>query len=204
MDKKNTLIGIGKEEFDKYMCSTYPDLFRDRNKPMSETCMCWGFDVGNGWYDLLDNLCKELKEIENLTGIEIIVDQVKEKLGGLRFYTTPFFTNAKITDPEKQKMWCDIIYGAIDRVENRSYTICASCGEFYSGQITVGHWIYDICEKCFRKEYPDRIDGLEISLKKERIKDAFENVLYNQKTDLDKLCAAIYPFEAEIEPTNLN
>lgn len=35
----------------------YPKIFQDKDKLMSETCMCWGIEHGPGWYDILDNLC---------------------------------------------------------------------------------------------------------------------------------------------------
>jgi hypothetical protein len=28
----------------------------NRLKPMQETCMCWGFECGNGWFNILDQL----------------------------------------------------------------------------------------------------------------------------------------------------
>jgi hypothetical protein len=93
----------------------YPKMFGDRTKPMTETCMCWGLEVGDGWYDLIDTLCQALttstytyvhvdEEDGKRLGIEpynyggensyyfeveppqVIATQVKEKFGTLRFY----------------------------------------------------------------------------------------------------------------------
>ena len=44
-------------ELDQKLCEKFPKIFRDRNAPMTETCMCWGLDVNNGWYDLIDMMC---------------------------------------------------------------------------------------------------------------------------------------------------
>jgi hypothetical protein len=46
-----------REELDKKLCEKYPKIFRDRNSPMTHTAMCWGFDHGDGWYNIIDGLC---------------------------------------------------------------------------------------------------------------------------------------------------
>ena len=46
-----------KKELDETLCAKYPLIFRDRNAPMTETAMCWGFSCGDGWYNLIDVLC---------------------------------------------------------------------------------------------------------------------------------------------------
>jgi len=45
------------QQLDKAICAKYPKLFRDRHAPMTETCMCWGFDHGDGWYNIIKNMC---------------------------------------------------------------------------------------------------------------------------------------------------
>lgn len=47
-------------ELDKQLCNKYPEIFRDRNKSPQETCMCWGLECGDGWYELIDTLCEAL------------------------------------------------------------------------------------------------------------------------------------------------
>jgi hypothetical protein len=47
-------------ELDKQLCNKYPEIFRDRDKSPTETCMCWGLEVGDGWYELIDILCEAL------------------------------------------------------------------------------------------------------------------------------------------------
>lgn len=100
---------------DDRICNKYPKMFRDRNKPMNETAMCWGFQCGEGWFDIIDSLCEALthtyttsieidEEDGKRLGIEpsvydrktnyyckiiqpqVVVDTVKEKFGTLRFY----------------------------------------------------------------------------------------------------------------------
>lgn len=45
-----------KEELDKLLCEKYPKMMVNRNKDMRETCMYWGFECGDGWYNILDQL----------------------------------------------------------------------------------------------------------------------------------------------------
>lgn len=46
---------------DSYLCTTYPKMFVNRDKSMMETCMCWGFECGNGWFNILNQLCQNIQ-----------------------------------------------------------------------------------------------------------------------------------------------
>ena len=46
-----------KQELDELLCAKYPLIFKDRNAPMTQTAMCWGFDCGDGWFTIIDTLC---------------------------------------------------------------------------------------------------------------------------------------------------
>lgn len=50
-----------RDELDKALVEKYPLIFADRNKPASETCMCWGFECGDGWYNIIDALCANIQ-----------------------------------------------------------------------------------------------------------------------------------------------
>jgi hypothetical protein len=45
------------QDLDTKLCTDFPKIFRDRNAPMTQTCMCWGFDHGDGWYNIIRNAC---------------------------------------------------------------------------------------------------------------------------------------------------
>jgi hypothetical protein len=47
-------------ELEQKLYFKYPLIFRDRTKDKTESCMFWGLEVGDGWYDLLDILCEAL------------------------------------------------------------------------------------------------------------------------------------------------
>ena len=50
-----------RQELDKLLCEKYPKLMVNRNKNMQETCMCWGFECGDGWFNILDQLMSNIQ-----------------------------------------------------------------------------------------------------------------------------------------------
>jgi len=139
------------ELLDNYLCKKYPKIFVDRNKSEMESCMHWGLAVGNGWFSLLDNVCSNIqRHIDNPPWVEnkktgkfeepkepvcsqVIALQVKEKFGGLRFYTSggDEYTRALIDDAEAL-----------------SYSICEQCGRMDDdvGRNRKG-WIQTTCRE---------------------------------------------------------
>lgn len=79
-----------KIALDKKLCKVFPHLYYQRHQDMQRTCMCWGFECGNGWYEplyeLSRNLEKKNREIFAKYRLRIEAAQVKEKYGTLRFY----------------------------------------------------------------------------------------------------------------------
>jgi len=75
-----------KQELQEILMGKYPDIFRDRNRPMTETLICFGLEVGDGWYTVIDNLCHELTTIQNECNLIAKASQVKEKFATLHFY----------------------------------------------------------------------------------------------------------------------
>jgi hypothetical protein len=109
--------------------------------------MCWGFSCSGGWFFLINYLCHRIQRhidghnewVEKYAKKEnpipqVVVQQVKEKFGGLRFYYSG--------GDEK-------IAGMVDLAENMSYHICEKCGVM-NGTVTVngGTWIRALCPNC--------------------------------------------------------
>jgi len=143
----------------------YPKIFKQKDLPMNQTCMCWNFDCGDGWYSLLDCLCKEIQyrvdegeshyirypfgmffgKIFGCTWMvgrhttkkihQVEAIQVKEKFGGLRFYYQGGNTE---------------IHNTISFAESLSYYICETCGSMDNVSQTKG-WVYTWCEECQTK-----------------------------------------------------
>ncbi len=131
-----------KEDFDKLLCEKYPKIFRDRHAPMTETCMCWGFDIGDGWYQVIDSLCNQIQhhvdwkqEQKEKYGRgdgcqQVVATQVKEKFGGLRFYYEG-------GDP--------VVDGMVRMAESWAANTCEECGK--PGTMRTGGWIRTLCDE---------------------------------------------------------
>lgn len=181
-----------KKELEDRLFACYPKIFGQKDLPMTETCMCWGIDCGDGWCEIIDALCqsiqwhvdneiehqKIMREIRTKSLLRVIfvgfrkgwhkwywwndlplrisnwnryrkpfdkwlVDnnpqveavQVKEKFGGLRFYTNGY-------DEE--------VGGMIHMAEQWAVRTCEQCGE--PGKQRGHGWIYTLCDKCAEKK----------------------------------------------------
>jgi hypothetical protein len=51
------------KNLEKQLVEKYPTLFRDYGKSPQETCMSWGCEHDDGWYDLIDNLSSYLSAV---------------------------------------------------------------------------------------------------------------------------------------------
>ena len=124
-------------ELDKQLCDKYPALFRDRHELPEYSAMSFGFECGDGWYNLIDDLCHCIESHVNSRKLPpVVVDQVKEKFGALRFYVTG-------SD--------DTIEGMIWMAEYMSTRICETCGE--KGHLHYGGWIKTACEEHAKQFY---------------------------------------------------
>ena len=131
-----------KTELDELLCKRYPKMMANRNKGMQETCMCWGFACGDGWFNILDQLMgniqhhidwkQEQKEKYNRGEgcTQVTLDQVKEKFGTLRFY----YTGGD-----------DVIDGMVRMAESMSGVTCEECGS--PGKRVGGGWVTTLCEE---------------------------------------------------------
>jgi len=113
-------------ELEQQLRSKYPVLFL--NNPE--------ISIGDGWYQLLDNLCGTISHHvqyaypEELQG-QVVIGQLKEKFAGLRAY----FDH---TD--------DFCNGVIAMAEVQSFYICEECGN--KGKLTnIGNWLLTLCQE---------------------------------------------------------
>jgi hypothetical protein len=68
-----------RKELDEALVAKYPLIFKDRNGDMRTTLMCWGFECGDGWYNIIDVLCGKLSS-EYLSA-KSRYDFIKDKCG---------------------------------------------------------------------------------------------------------------------------
>jgi hypothetical protein len=161
---------IEKTEINK-LIEKYPDIFQDAIKPMSKTCMCWGITCGDGWKDTIDETCKQLTILKDITGIQVIADQVKEKFAGLRFYYHCDASNYKLAE-EDFDSWQNMIENVISSCERKCDHVCDHCGESRWKTARLGHWMVGICDSCLEKEIKDRGEDFE--------KDFYANKKFNE------------------------
>lgn len=123
-----------KQELEDKLFDKYPNLYADKDLPMSQTAMCWGIACGDGWYDIIDRLSAKLEPM----GIKAM--QVKEKFGGLRFY---IYGNS-----ERDNF--DEAYKYVNEAEAESTKTCEQCGK--PGQLYGGRWLVTLCKDCAEKQ----------------------------------------------------
>jgi hypothetical protein len=155
-----------RQELDEALCAKYPKIFKDRHASMMETLMCWGFDVGDGWYQALDSLCANIQHHIDWSHknhewdlkwnaehpdeqrpvrdpvSQVVAVQVKEKFGGLRFY----YDGGD-----------DQVYGMVRMAESWAAHTCEQCGA--PGKMRGHGWYYTACDLHTREE--DLVDEEE-------------------------------------------
>ena len=116
-------------ELDDKLTKDFPMLYRQRHLPMTQTCMCWGFEVGDGWEPLIRELSEQITKLD----ATVQATQVKEKFGGLRFYINHA---------------TDEIGSLISIAESKSYYICENCGK--PGTLRTDGWYVTACDECVK------------------------------------------------------
>ncbi len=98
-------------ELEQKLFAKYPKIFRDANKSPQESCMAFGLEVGDGWYDLIDVLCEALTytyttaiEVDEEDGKRLGIKPYSYKDGEIRYR---YFFNVKppqvVADQVKEK-----------------------------------------------------------------------------------------------------
>ena len=137
------------QELQNQLYEKYPQFFVNKDKTPMESPMCFGIETGNGWYEILSNVCWMIKQHEDNKRwrkeylqkndpeklkqepeyFPVKFDQVKEKYGGLRLY----FSGGD-----------DYVEGLVSMAEAISYYMCEICGN--KGEANKGGWISVRCE----------------------------------------------------------
>lgn len=113
------------EKFAKRMEEQYPKMF---------VTPYGGFAVGDGWYPVLEKLCANIQQHidwANRNGEvvpQVVVEQIKEKFGGLRFY---------YQGGDEQ------IHGMVRMAEAWAGDVCEKCGA--PGERGGNGWIRTLC-----------------------------------------------------------
>ncbi len=99
--------------------------------------IAFGLECGDGWFDLILNLVKDIEVIlERETKQDIVVCQIKEKFRTLRFYISSGTAE---------------IYDRISVAEAESGNICELCGKVGDVKNKASGWLTCLCEECYAK-----------------------------------------------------
>jgi hypothetical protein len=156
-------------ELEKKLIQKYPGLFRDVTKSPQETCMCWGIETGDGWFDIIDNLCGFIENLQktryyflttkdkkyiNFHCSDVVFTQIKEKYGTLRVYWHFKYTNydelsSQLNNPKDIdkhiSQYSDTIDSAIDFSEYLSSKTCEVTGKL--GKLYSKGWCVTLCKE---------------------------------------------------------
>lgn len=121
-------------EFELKMLETYPEWFEGLKQSPSESCLSWGFEIGEGWHPLIEKLCADIKSVLKEDDM-FRVEQVKEKFGTLRFY----YSGSTNTDV-RELVW---------EAEEKTGKICEVCGK--AGKTRGKGWLTTLCKQHFQE-----------------------------------------------------
>jgi hypothetical protein len=128
------------QDFEQYLMEKYPSLHRKDGEGNTLPPEC-GNDCPEGWKDMVDELCqcihdyvtltyhtrkKEDGSFEKVYPPTVIIDQIKSKFGGLRFY----FSGGD-----------DRVRGMVAVAEHLCSSICENTGEQPARKFVKNGWI---------------------------------------------------------------
>lgn len=114
----------------EFLFSTYRRFFKTDPKDLQKTLMGFGFEVDDGWFELVRECLERLSAIPE----EIEIIQIKEKFGSLRVY---------LDGPSEA-------HQLSEEFSDRSAFVCESCGT--PGETRNVHgWYSTLCEPHFRQ-----------------------------------------------------
>jgi hypothetical protein len=176
-----------REELDKQLCEKYPYMFQERNMPMTQTCMCWGFSHGDGWFNIIDALCssidrhiswrrsqrakalvfnRKLKQAIKSNDASILINpkyadqdwhirDCNKKLIEQHFSEVPEYVSRVVVEQVKEKFGTlrfyyrggdDTVYGMVRLAEEMSARTCEQCGVPATTENQNG-WVVTLCKK---------------------------------------------------------
>jgi hypothetical protein len=121
------------EQNTKRIVDACPSLFETVNGELN-----FYFECGDGWADLLVELCQKIQSRLNILdkdfAKDIVALQVKEKYGTLRFYLS---------------YYDELIELCVEDAEKKSAHTCEQCGK--PGTLRGQVWLYTACDEHTRE-----------------------------------------------------
>ena len=157
-----------KQELDELLCTKYPKMMVNRNKNMQETCMCWGFECGDGWFNILDQLMSQIqhhidwKEKQRAGAIKYNEMATQAKAGNFDLFEATM--KALPDDEYKEKRLGEIVAGdfrqvpesipqvTLDQVKEKFGTLrfyYTGGDDYISGMVSLAESMSAVtCENC--------------------------------------------------------
>jgi hypothetical protein len=157
-----------KQELDKLLCEKYPKMMVNRNKNMQETCMCWGFECGDGWFNILDQLMGSIqhhidwKDKQRKWAIDYNEMATQAKAGNFDLFEETM--KALPNDEYKENRLADIVAGdfrqvpdivtqvTLDQVKEKFGTLrfyYSGGDDYISGMVSLAESMTGVtCESC--------------------------------------------------------
>ena len=125
-----------KKELEEKFIEVAPVFLQDMYGDMMKTCMAWGFECGDGWFDPLLKAMIAIEAVNKRSRGKFIADQIKSKYAELRIYWHS--TEGTTKDEE------DEIDRIIEQAEKDCWAVCELCGQ-PAIKTTTG-WLTRVCK----------------------------------------------------------
>jgi len=158
-----------KKELDDKIFKEFPQFFKTKGD-LQRSLMDFGFDHGDGWFEIVYNLIKDIS-LFLLPEEELEIQQVKSKYGTLRFYSCPSLIKEyswrlwfipyclyrlrnslqKLADNIRHNIFhhytrMEQFYNLVIEAERKTSITCEECGK--PGHLVYIHiWYYTVCEE---------------------------------------------------------
>jgi len=157
-----------KDELELKLAEEFPfmrqnaDEQRKDDGSISQLHDAFGLDVSDGWYEVIRGLCRDITTAYEKAGlpVDIVIDEVKEKFGTLRFYYHLGEHNPVINAVDSIDDGSSIgampgvsdlqkeIEEIVDKWEEESGNVCEKCGS--AGELRDDlSWVLTLCDSCY-------------------------------------------------------
>ena len=151
-----------REELEQQLYAIDPVFFRQKDLDMTQTCMCWGIECGDGWFEPIKEFVEKVKVLNDMlkpNNTCIVASQIKSKWACFTCYWNQDTLDKDKGDdltPEQVSL-NNVVYNMmedlVDACEKKCDHTCELCGKYEawegSGEIIVcGSWLTVKCLAC--------------------------------------------------------
>lgn len=155
-------------ELDDALCRAQPEMFALRHDKRQSVPIAWGFECGDGWYDLIASLCELISSPHSQAKREY--EALSAALGGTRYEGGPIVTKEDVEKARKAMRGTaralprvrqvkekfgrlrvylgradDRISALVSFAEHHSSRVCEQCGA--PGKLRSEGWLRTLCDR---------------------------------------------------------